>query len=329
MASPHVTGTVALMLQRNGTLDYTQTLNILKSTARKDNFTGPTANNTYGSGKLNALAAVQNTPGGGGPNPITILQQGFDSQTFPPANWTTQILNPSNTWMQGNPQNNNFTQIDPTSQFSAICPWVNQNQNEWLISESFALGSGSATLEFYAGYSTAWLSYATLKLHISTNGGGSWTQIWEAENDGQGWMWRQKTIDISAYANNQNLKLGWQYVGNDGDLVGLDGIQVTGFTTGLQDQPHSNLPVQYSLSQNYPNPFNPETTIELKLPEASFVTLKIYNILGEQLEILLNKKLPAGTFLYKWNASHLASGVYLYRLDTGNYSKTRKLILMK
>ncbi|UCF65130.1 MAG: S8 family peptidase [bacterium] len=329
MASPHVTGTVALMLQRNHNLDYTQTLNILKSTARKDNFTGPTANNTYGSGKLSALAAVQNTPGGGGPNPITVLEQGFDSQPFPPSNWTNQILNPSYTWMQGNPQNNNFNQIDPTSQFSAICPWVNQNQDEWLISESFALGSGSATLEFYAGYSTAWLSYATLKLHISTNGGGSWTQLWEAENDGQGWIWRQKTIDISAYANNQNLKLGWQYVGNDGDLVGLDGIQVTGFATGLQNQNDSNLPAQYSLSQNYPNPFNPETTIELKLPETSYVTLKIYNILGEQLEILIDKKLPAGTFQYKWNASHLASGVYLYRLDTGNFSETKKLILMK
>jgi len=329
MASPHVTGTVALMLQRNNNLDYTQTLNILKSTARKDNFTGPSANNTFGSGKVNALAAVQNTPGGGGPNPITVLEQGFDSQPFPPATWTTQVLNPSNTWMQGNPANNNFNQIDPTSQFSAICPWVAENQNEWLISETFSLGSGSASLEFYAGYSTAWLSYATMKLHISTNGGGSWTQLWEAENDGQGWIWRQKTIDLSAYANNQNLKLGWQYVGNDGDLVALDGIHLTGFATGLQNQNSSNIPEQYSLSQNYPNPFNPETTIEFRLPEADFVTLKIYNILGEELETLIAKKLSGGTFQFKWNAAHLASGVYLYRLETSNYTQTRKLILMK
>ena len=329
MASPHVTGTVALMLQRNSNLDYTQTLNILNSTARKDNFTGPSANNTFGNGKLDALAAVQNTPGGGGPNPITILEQGFDSPPFPPANWTTQILNPSNTWLQSNPQNNNFNQIDPTSQFSAICPWVAQNQDEWLISETFALGSGSATLEFYVGYSTAWLNNATVKMHISTNGGGSWTQLWEAENDGQAWIWRQKNVDLSTYANNQNLKLAWQYVGNDGDLVALDGINLTGFATGLLSQDDPILSQQFHLLQNYPNPFNPETTIEFAIPGAGFVTLKIYDILGEELETLIAEKLPVGAFQFKWNAAHLASGVYLYRLTTDRFMQTRKLILMK
>ena len=166
---------------------------------------------------------------GGGGTQVTLMQEGFD-QSFLPSGWLTQVLNTSYTWIQGNPQGNNFNQIDPTSTNSAICPWVAQNQNEWLITPAFNLGNGSASLEFYAAYSTQYLSAATLNLHISTDGGTNWQQIWSAENDGQPFMWRQKTIDLSAYSNKQNLKLGWQYVGNDGDLVGLDGIKLLGYS---------------------------------------------------------------------------------------------------
>jgi len=328
MASPHVTGTVALMLQRNHTLTYSQALSILTGSATKDNFTGTTANNTFGNGKLNALLAVQNTPGGGGPTPVTILEEGFDTQPFPPASWTTQVLNQTNTWRQSNPQDHNFNTIDSSSQYSALCPWVAQNQDEWLISRTFALAAGAASLEFYAGYSTQWLTAATLKLHISTNGGGTWTQLWEAENDGQPWIWRQKTIDLTSYANNQNLKIAWQYVGNDGDLVGIDGIQLTGYTS-ISEMDEELFPREYQLSQNYPNPFNPTTTIEFSLPVTSMVTLKIFNLLGEEVERLFSDNLQAGSYRYEWNASHLASGVYFYRLEAGSYVETRKLILMK
>jgi hypothetical protein len=85
----------------------------------------------------------------------------------------------------------------------------------------------------------------------------------------------------------------------------------------------------FSLMQNYPNPFNPITTIEFDLPKTSEVRLKIFNILGEELATLVSDRLSAGSYSYEWDASNLASGVYLYRLQAGDYVETRKMVLMR
>jgi hypothetical protein len=85
----------------------------------------------------------------------------------------------------------------------------------------------------------------------------------------------------------------------------------------------------YNLSQNYPNPFNPTTTIEFDLPKTSDVILKIYNILGEEVTTLVSDRLTAGSYTYDWNASNMASGVYLYRLEAGGFVETRKMVLMR
>ncbi len=91
----------------------------------------------------------------------------------------------------------------------------------------------------------------------------------------------------------------------------------------------SNLPHSVELYQNYPNPFNPSTTFEFALPHAEFVTLKIYNILGEELATLVSKKMNGGKNKYDWNASGLASGMYLYRLEAGEFGETKKMLLLK
>jgi photosystem II stability/assembly factor-like uncharacterized protein len=85
----------------------------------------------------------------------------------------------------------------------------------------------------------------------------------------------------------------------------------------------------YRLEQNYPNPFNPITTIEFDLPKSSEVSLKIFNILGEEVTTLVSDRLSAGSYSYEWDASNLASGVYLYRLQAGDYIQTRKMVLMR
>lgn len=90
-----------------------------------------------------------------------------------------------------------------------------------------------------------------------------------------------------------------------------------------------NLPKFYDLRQNYPNPFNLTTTIEFDLPKAGEASLKIFNILGEEVTTLLSDKLSTGSYSYKWDAGHLASGVYLYRLEAEGFVQTRKMILMK
>ena len=87
--------------------------------------------------------------------------------------------------------------------------------------------------------------------------------------------------------------------------------------------------IEYSLSQNYPNPFNPTTTIEFDLPKTSEVSLKVFNILGEEVATLVSDWLSAGSYSYEWDAIHLASGVYLYRLQAGKNTEIRKMILLQ
>jgi GMP synthase-like glutamine amidotransferase len=89
------------------------------------------------------------------------------------------------------------------------------------------------------------------------------------------------------------------------------------------------IPTKIILSQNYPNPFNPSTTIEFNLPKTSKITLKIFNILGEEVTTLVSDRLSTGSYSYEWDASNLASGLYLYRLQAGDYVETRKMILMR
>mgnify|MGYP001558605779 CR=1 FL=1 len=89
------------------------------------------------------------------------------------------------------------------------------------------------------------------------------------------------------------------------------------------------LPTGFSLEQNSPNPFNPTTTIEYELPWAEVVSLKVYNVLGEEVRTLVNETKMAGRYRQSLNGKDLASGVYLCRLTAGTFTQTRKLILMK
>jgi hypothetical protein len=85
----------------------------------------------------------------------------------------------------------------------------------------------------------------------------------------------------------------------------------------------------YSLQQNYPNPFNPGTTIEFVLPTSGKATLKIYNLLGQVVEILVAEKLAVGKHVYNWNATNFPSGMYFYRLESSEFVKTKKMLLLK
>lgn len=88
-------------------------------------------------------------------------------------------------------------------------------------------------------------------------------------------------------------------------------------------------PVKYSLEQNYPNPFNPKTNIEFSIPERSRVELSVFDVLGKEINILVNEVLEPGKFKADWDAASLPSGVYFYRLSTEKFSETKKMILLK
>jgi hypothetical protein len=89
------------------------------------------------------------------------------------------------------------------------------------------------------------------------------------------------------------------------------------------------IPDQYYLLQNYPNPFNPNTTIRFRIPEPNLVKLEIFNILGQQVRTLVNDFYEAGTHHVRFNSSGLSSGVYFYRIESGNYIDVKKMLLLK
>jgi hypothetical protein len=98
---------------------------------------------------------------------------------------------------------------------------------------------------------------------------------------------------------------------------------------GVEGETNLTIPTEYGLDQNYPNPFNPATIINYQLPENNHVSLKVYDILGNLVSRLVDKEMEAGYHSVNWNASQLASGIYIYRIISGSYISTKKMILMK
>lgn len=103
--------------------------------------------------------------------------------------------------------------------------------------------------------------------------------------------------------------------------------KITG--TSAVGERRGNSPLYYSLSQNYPNPFNPSTVISYQLPVMSRVTLKVYDVLGREIKTLVDKLEAPGKREVKFDGSNLPSGIYFYSLHAGNYSETKKLVLIK
>jgi len=91
----------------------------------------------------------------------------------------------------------------------------------------------------------------------------------------------------------------------------------------------SQLPAEFELSQNYPNPFNPTTNIKFNLPKSEFVTLKIFDIIGNEVATIVNEQKSAGSFTIKFDASNLTSGIYLYQLQAGSFREIKKMMLVK
>jgi len=107
----------------------------------------------------------------------------------------------------------------------------------------------------------------------------------------------------------------------------FDDIKITDNSTGISMT--DNIPVKFSMDQNYPNPFNPATKIKFSIAKGSYTTLKISDILGREIDILLSEYLKAGEYTLDWNGNNIPSGVYFYSLQTDDFSQTKKLLLLK
>jgi hypothetical protein len=98
---------------------------------------------------------------------------------------------------------------------------------------------------------------------------------------------------------------------------------------GVEDENGKIVPEGFSLDQNYPNPFNPTTKIKFSIPELAFVTLKVFDVVGNEIETLVDQEKPAGSYEVQFSAIDLPSGIYFYQLRAGNFVETKKMILMK
>ncbi len=116
--------------------------------------------------------------------------------------------------------------------------------------------------------------------------------------------------------------------GSNSDKVCLDDVRVTRYpSTAVREE--SGVPVRFGLKQNYPNPFNPATNIGFELTQTAFTTLKVFNLLGQEVATLVNEQLSTGLYTATFSAGNLSSGMYIYKLTSGELTTTRQMLLVK
>jgi len=119
-----------------------------------------------------------------------------------------------------------------------------------------------------------------------------------------------------------------QYLGGSGG--GYSSVTSEDIVLEIEDIPvFGTVPEDFKLYQNYPNPFNPTTNISYSISKSDFASLKIYDMLGREIYTLVNEHQAANTYNVKFNAKEVPSGIYYYRLIAGNFTETKKLIIMK
>jgi hypothetical protein len=155
------------------------------------------------------------------------------------------------------------------------------------------------------------------------------------ENDLPNTTWAMNCIDCSFVG--ANSVAAYDLDGdNDLDAVAGSWSETNGIINWYENPKITDvkyeanvIPDEYSLAQNYPNPFNPTTAIKYQISELSFVTLKVYDVLGNEIAALVNEEKTAGSYEVDFNAKSLTSGVYFYRLQAGSFVETKKMVLLR
>ena len=272
---------------------------------------------------------------------VNVWCEGFNTPTFPPTGWT--ITGAANLWSR--------------AQVSAFGLGVGSAKADFY---NIAIGAQQLNSHTYPAVLNSMLVFADkyctlvnendqLEIRASTNGGITWVHVVTLNGGINGelvtcglpppidWKWQYITLPqntnrvqfnaISAYGNN----------------LYIDSICVKSLTGGIT--PIALTPNKFSLSQNYPNPFNPKTTIIFNIPPLVYdsfesktrgegdrgrsISLIVYDILGREIDVLVNEELKPGTYEVEWDGSNYSSGIYFYRLVTKDFSASRKMLLIK
>ncbi|MBS1492681.1 MAG: SBBP repeat-containing protein [Bacteroidetes bacterium] len=186
--------------------------------------------------------------------------------------------------------------------------------------EVYGIAVDAASNVYVTGWSSAPDNMDCVTIKYNTYGVQQWKQIYRNPLQGT-----NCTNSILVDSSNSVYVSGFsEGNGSAADILLIKYSQ----TTGL-DPISTQLPVKYSLAQNYPNPFNPNTTIEFTLPENTFATLKIFDMIGREMYTLINENMVRGSYRYNFNGLYLASGTYFYKLQTAGFTETKKMVLVK
>ncbi len=214
--------------------------------------------------------------------------------------------------------------------------------DEWLISPYLMAGTTAPRLSFFV-HASADLWPDSLQVLISTTDKNltSFTPIDYFEGQG---VWTEYNYDLSAYGitAGDSFYVAFRYLiydggsyGNSSDLINLDYVRIDGNPIVISvNDPVAGAPKQFALHQNYPNPFNPSTAITYDIKDPGKVSIKIYNTLGQEVRTLVNAKQNAGTYSIMWDGRNnagqaVSSGIYIYRMQTGNFIQSRKMMFLK
>jgi hypothetical protein len=198
----------------------------------------------------------------------------------------------------------------------------------WFDAKYFTYGSGGVDLIYYSDSVSGTPSNITDRLYYTYINYTTPTAYGTPVQFSQHWPFWSSRLFIPSIIEYYNTigDMGAIWVGGPTPYkLYWDGYNLTTRVTNNQ----SETPNEYSLSQNYPNPFNPVTKIDFSIPKNGLVTIKIYDILGKEVDVLVNKEFSAGVYSIDYDASKLSSGIYFYKITAGDFSKTKKMMLIK
>jgi len=323
MASPMTAGCVALLLQQNPNLTYSQVKSYITNNAFTDSYTSTVPNKYWGYGKLNIFRAM-----------VNLLNSGWSG------NFHTYVYDQWNNVQYG------YTNLSPNNKIAVrFTPGINgditgvlihlYNANNISGNLSFEIWSDNGglpgtklgnTVNYDATNLDLSWNYINLQSsNVSVSSGTDYHIVtYFTAGSATGFMLDDGNVDnrSSVYSSSSSTWGAFNYDLRIRPIIATDKSLV-----GIEES--ASLPQRFELYNNYPNPFNPTTIIKYELPKAGLVNLKIYDILGREVMTLVNNEQSPGVYKIPFKGENLSSGVYFYRIQAGSFVQSKKMILLK
>lgn len=251
--------------------------------------------------------------------------EGFEGTVFPPEGWQRINVSGNVEWIVG--------YWFHTGAKATVCAWQQVGIGEdWLITPRWNIQTGDSLVfwlrPFYVGHPPD-----SLAVRVSTTDSNmsSFTTriLYIAEGNGYPTTttYQRYAASLNQFAG-QGIFIAFKHMDQNGDGIFIDDVSVERIgPSGITKL--NNVPAEYKLSQNYPNPFNPVTKIKFSIVNSERVKLIIFDVMGREVQTLVNEKLQSGSYETSFDGSMLSSGVYFYKLISESFTDTKKLTLLK